>query len=92
MRTKEKMKYLIILLLLPQLSWADDGHCYKIKDFNNRYFCLAIAKGEQSYCHKIDRNSLQYQCLAELTGQKAYCDQIKMADEAANCRRLFRYK
>ncbi len=86
------MRFLIFLLLLPLFCWADDNHCYKIKDFNNKYFCLAMAKGQASYCDKIDKNSLQYLCMAELTKEIHYCDQIKMADEAANCRRLFRYK
>ncbi len=86
------MKYLMLLLLLPQFAWADDGHCYKIKDFDNKNYCLAIAKGQESYCAKIAKNALLNLCMAELTRQIGYCDQIKMADEAANCRRLFRYK
>lgn len=86
------MKLLLVLFFLPQLAWAGDGHCYAIKDFNNKNFCLAIAKKQESYCNKIDKNAMQFNCLAELTHQKSYCDQITIVDEANNCRKKFRFK
>jgi hypothetical protein len=86
------MKFLLFFLFLPQLSWAGDGHCYAMKDLNNRNYCLGIAKKQESYCNKIDKNSMQYLCLAELTKQKSYCEKITAVDDANNCKKLFRFK
>ena len=86
------MKIIFFVLLFPSFSWAGDAHCYGMKDTNNRNYCLGIQKRQASYCNKIDKNSLQYLCLAELTKQKSYCDEIKLVDDANNCKKLFRFK
>ena len=79
-------------LLLSQMAWAGDAKCYAIKDTNGKNFCLAVAKKQESYCNLIDKNSMQYLCLAEVTKQKSYCEKITIADDANNCKKLFRFK
>ena len=74
------------------MAWANDAPCFAMKDNNNRNYCLAIKKKQESFCNKIDKNSLQFLCLAELTKQKSYCDQIKLVDDADKCKKLFRFK
>jgi hypothetical protein len=86
------MKIVLFFFLFPCLAWANDAPCYAMKDLNNRNYCLAIKKRQESYCNKIDKNSLQFLCLAELTKQKSYCDQIKLVDDADKCKKLFRFK
>ena len=86
------MKLFFWFLLVPQTVWAGDAKCYPMKDFNNKNFCLAVAKKQESYCNLIEKNSMQYLFLAEVTKQKSYCDKITIVDDANNCRKLFRFK
>ena len=92
MQECSSMKIFLFIFFIPSLVWASDSVCFAMKDDNKKNYCLAIKKRQESYCNKIDKNALQFNCLAELTKQKSYCDEIKLADDADKCRKLFRFK
>ena len=43
---------LALLLTIPKV-YANDSHCYSIKNSDQKNYCLAIAKHKESYCYSI---------------------------------------
>jgi len=82
---KVLMGWMLVLLLTPVLAFADASRCYSIKDKDQRYYCLATAKGEKSRCYSIKNRDQRSLCLAEVGNQKSRCYSIKDKDQKALC-------
>jgi len=70
---------------------ASGSNCYSIRNSNEKNYCLALVKRQDSYCHSIrgsaDTKNL---CLAQVKGQKSYCYSIRNSDEKNQCLALVR--
>lgn len=66
-------------------SWANESHCYAIKDADQKNHCLALAKRKDSYCHSIRAQDGKNLCLAQTKGQKSYCYSIRSSDAKNQC-------
>jgi len=75
----------LILMVIPFLVSAGPSDCYRIKNSDQRAYCLAVAQAQKSRCHSIMDRDSRNQCLAEVGRQKSRCHSIKDKDARSAC-------
>jgi hypothetical protein len=69
---------------------ATETHCYSIRDNDEKNYCLAMAKRQDSYCYSIRESDAKNICLAQAKGQKSYCYSVRNSDNKNKCLALVR--
>jgi len=69
---------------------ADSSNCYSIQNQDQKNYCLAISKNQDSYCYSIRENDSKNFCLAQIKNQKSYCYTIRANDMKNQCLGLVR--
>ncbi|MBP46993.1 MAG: hypothetical protein CMH53_03560 [Myxococcales bacterium] len=64
---------------------ASSSYCYRIRDRDEKHYCLARAKKQSSYCYSIRNRDKKNFCLAEVKGQRSYCYSIRNRDQKNAC-------
>lgn len=72
----------IALLVLPVTAMAN---CYAIRDRDERNYCLASFKNQQSYCYSIKDADDKNLCLATTKPDRSHCYMIKDSDKKNLC-------
>jgi len=83
----DSMKRLLVIFftVLPIASFANESHCYSIKNSDQKNYCLALAKHQVSYCYSLQESDSKNLCLAQIKNQKSYCYSIKASDSKNQC-------
>ena len=88
------MKKLLLLLLFPQLAFANASsatRCYSIpNNLVKMNFCLAQETNQPIYCGYMRENDFKNLCRAQISQKSGYCSSIKSEDVKAQCIGLFK--
>ena len=81
------MRLLICLLFLFGTTsvFADSSNCYSIQNQDQKNYCLAMSKNQDSYCYSIKEGDSKNLCLAQVKNQKSYCYSIRSNDTKNQC-------
>ena len=75
-----------IFLQTAGVSIAGPGdQCYSISNPDQKYFCLATAKGDKNACYSISNSDQKYMCLAIAGRDKNRCYSIQNSDLKKQC-------
>ena len=82
------MKKLLLLLLIPQLAFANASsatRCYSIPNLVKMNFCLAQETNQPIYCGFMRENDVKNLCRAQISRKAGYCNGIKSEETRTQC-------
>ena len=79
------LTFLGMVILAPDVCWADASNCYSIKDADLKNSCLAVTKNEKARCYSIKDRDLKNGCLAQVGNETSRCYSIKDRDQKQRC-------
>lgn len=63
---KKMEKVSLLLLFMSVWITTAKADCYNIKNYDDKYYCLALTKQEIHQCYNIKNSDKKYYCLAKL--------------------------
>jgi hypothetical protein len=78
-------QFLIITLFLCSAVQGNESNCYSIKNTDQKNYCLAISKAQNSFCYSIHESDLKNTCLGQVSNNKNYCYGIQSSDTKNKC-------